>query len=107
MSQMMIALPNPRFIGYSNFGQNTPKQVQVNTGSTQLLAANPNRLYAEINNNGPEIVWVQLGIDAVVGEGKRLSPGSMLNFVGNELYLGTISAISKNGMVNVNVIEGV
>ncbi len=104
---MPIAQPNPRFTGYDEFGQGTPKVVPVTTGSTELLAANPDRLYAQLNNNSNQVMWVSLGEDAAVGRGQRMSPGAMLNFVDNELYLGAINAVTGTGTVNMDVIEGV
>lgn len=102
-----VSQPNPRFPGYSNFGQGTPKVVPVSTGSTQLLAANSARLYAEVNNIGLKAIWVQLGIPATVGRGKRVLPGGMLTFTDNELFLGNINAVCESGTVNTDVIEGV
>ena len=104
---MPIGQPNPRFTGYSNFSQGTPKVVSVTTGSTQLLAANSDRLYAQINNNGAQPIWVQVGAPAAVGRGTRVTPGSMLNFQDNELYLGEINAITVSGSIGIDVIEGV
>lgn len=103
---MPISQPNPRFSGYSGFGQGTPKNVNVLTSNTQLLAANPQRQYAQINNNGLGPIWVQVGINAVVGEGTKVLPGGMLNYVANELYLGEINAITNFGTVSVTITEG-
>lgn len=104
---MPIAQPNPRFFGYSQFGQGTPKNVEVGTSSTLLLALNLNRLYAQINNNGAKTIWVQLGSVAQLNRGRRLTPGTSLMFTMNELYLGAIYAISESGVVNTEVVEGV
>jgi hypothetical protein len=105
---MPIGQPNPRNFGYSEFGQGTPKTVSVLPGSsTQLLSANPDRVYAELNNNGAAPIWVQKGIDAEVGEGTRVFPGGQLTFQGDGLYLGEINAISATEVVNTDVIEGV
>ena len=104
---MPISQPNPRFSGYSSFGQGTPKTVSVQTSSTLLLGANPLRLYIQINNNGIKPIWLGQGQDARVGFGQRLMPNAMKNFVANELYLGEITAISESGVVNTDVIEGV
>jgi hypothetical protein len=105
---MPIAYPNPNSIGYSAFGQSTPKVISVTDTSTELLAANDNRLYAQINNIGTMPIWVQLGIAASVGRGRRVLPGASLSFTSNELYLGVINAVtSSGGTVNTEVIEGV
>lgn len=104
---MPIGQPNPRFQGYANFGQSTPKQVAVTTSSTVLLAPNLERLYAQVNNNSAHPIWVQNGIAAVVGRGTRVMPGGMLTFPNNELYLGQISAITNGATVQIDVIEGV
>ena len=104
---MPISQPNPRFSGYSSFGQGTPKTVTVLNSSTELLAENPQRQYVEINNNGSNAIWLGIGVDAVVGLGQRILPHTTRNFVDNELYLGQINAVSQSGTVNVFIIEGV
>jgi len=104
---MSIAQPSPRFSGYSNFGQGTPKTISVGTSSVQLLASNSSRRYAQINNNGTRRLWIGLGAPAVVGFGQSINPRSMLNFENNSLFLGQITAVSENGTVNTDVIEGV
>lgn len=104
---MPIGQPNPRFFGYSDFGQNTPKTVAVLNSSTQLLANNPLRLYAQVNNNGTAPIWVQVGGSAIVGKGTRVMPGGQLEFGPGNLYVGEITAIGAGGTINTDVIEGV
>lgn len=104
---MPIAFPSPSVNGFSNFGQGTPKVVAVGISSTTLLVSNEGRLYAQINNNSGQAIWVSKGIPAVVGRGTRLNPGSVLTFTDNELYLGKLSAITQGSPVNIDVEEGV
>lgn len=75
--------------------------------SVQLLAANPDRLYAEVKNYTTQPIWLGKGIPAVVGEGTRLLPGTVRMFTDNELYLGQINAITQGSPVTVDVEEGV
>lgn len=81
--------------------------IGVQDTSVELLAANPNRLYAEITNNGAHDLWLGFGEAAVVGQGACIRRNGMRNFVGNELYLGAIYAITDQGTVETQVIEGV
>ncbi len=104
---MPIGNPNPRYFGFSSFGQGTPKNVLVQLSSTQLLAANELALYREVVNNTEQAVWLQLGIPAVVGQGLRLLPGGVRVYQGEELFLGAIYAITSGSPCDLWVIEGV
>lgn len=99
--------PNPRYQGFSEFGQGTPKRVTVGIVSTELLAANLDRLYAQINNNSGQVIWVSKGVSAMVGQGTRVSGKAMLTFTDNELYLGALNAITEGSPVAIDIEEGI
>lgn len=94
-------------LGFSAFGQSTPKRVLVGLVSTKLLDANPSAIYRQINNNTPGVMWIQEGIPAVVGEGTRVLPGRVVTLEGDTLYLGQINAIAVITPLNMDVLEGV
>lgn len=102
-----MGFPNPRFTGFQDFGQGTPKQVLVGNTSTLLLNLNLSRVYAQFNNNSNQTIWLAKEIPAVVGKGTRLSPGAMLTFTDNELYLGQVNAITGGSPANIDIEEGV
>lgn len=102
-----MAYPSPRFMGYSQHGQGTPKNVSIGATSALVLAASPARLYAQFNNNTGQVMWLSKGVPAVVGEGTRLAPGSMLTLTANELYTGAIYAITVGAPANLYVEEGI
>jgi hypothetical protein len=52
----------------------THATASVGAASTQIMAANDRRLYAEIINSSNEGMWLKLGEAAVVGEGIYLAP---------------------------------
>lgn len=104
---MPISQPNPNDLGYSNFGQATPKRVLVGLTSTPLLLANLSRVYVQFNNNTGQQIWVSKGIPAVVGQGTRLNIGTMLKFSSWELYFGQYNAITLVSPVNMDVEEGI
>lgn len=104
---MPVAQPNPAIRGYSAFGQSTPKQVLVGLTSTPLLLSNLSRIYVQFNNNTNQQIWISKGIPAVVGEGTRLSSGTMLNFSLGEIYFGQFNAITVVGPINMDVEEGI
>ncbi len=93
--------------GWSSFGQGTPTQILVSTSSTQLLAANVNRIFARISNNSNQTIYIQYGVTAVWQQGLRLSPGASLTISTAELYNGSINAVSQSTTVAIDVIEGV
>jgi uncharacterized protein YjdB len=84
--------------------------VSVNATSTQLLAANTNRLYACLVNDSDEVIYIKFGVVAVLNEGIRLNANGgtyeMSKELGN-LYTGSINAISVSGSKNMLVTEGV
>lgn len=84
--------------------------VSVTTTTTQLLAANTNRLYVCLVNDSDEAIYIKFGVAAVLNEGIRLNANGgtyeMSKELGN-LYTGSINAISVSGSKNMLVTEGV
>ncbi|MBD1836134.1 hypothetical protein H6F61_26480 [Cyanobacteria bacterium FACHB-472] len=73
--------------------------------STSLLAANPNRKFAAIVNNGSVDVTVALGSTATAGAGIVLKGGGGSFEIDSPLYLGAVSAIAASA-TSVGVVEG-
>lgn len=83
-----------------------PTQISVGTTSTELLAANPNRLYAHIINNTSNPVYLQYSSAAALNQGMKLSAGGFLFISGGDLYLGIVNAIALMPNQLIDVLEG-
>lgn len=83
-------------------------QTISNAGSTQLLAANSRRLYAEIVNSSDVGVWLNFGAAAVIGTGIYLGPNGWSYEINSEnMWRGTVTAIAAAGAGKVvGIIEG-
>lgn len=93
---------------FANFGSGTPTQISVTDSSTILLIPNLNRKYALIVNNSSQRIYLQYGVGAAVyKQGIPLSPNAMWELNSTGLFTGQISAITNNGSVMIDVIEGV
>lgn len=92
--------------GFSTLSLGYPTQISVDSsGATQLLPANPARLYALISNYSDTPIFIQFGASAAVGEGLRISSGANFTISGFELWLGAVFAVSIDGPVNISVTE--
>lgn len=84
-------------------------QVTLNTAAAQtVLAANPARKYALIQNNGTgpaRFRWD--GTAPTTTAGIQLLPGASYPFEGPELYRGLIQGIEVSGTPVIDVVEGV
>ena len=79
----------------------------VGAVSTLVLAANVNRVDAEIVNDGDETVYLARGNAAVMGSGIRLNANGGSYRIGtNNLFEGTIYAICESGQLNLTISEG-
>jgi hypothetical protein len=93
--------------GFTQFGQGTPKKVAVSDTSSPLLMANPLRLYFKIVNNTASPIWIQWGIEAVVGSGDLLRGQHTWEPTSGGVYPGQINAITNSGTpIQIDVIEG-
>lgn len=83
----------------------------VDGTTSEIIAANEDRQYAEIRNDSGSVVYLALGDTAVEGSGIRLASqnnyGSTYKIDQNNLYVGEISAIGEtsSGTVNVTIVE--
>ncbi|KKK79512.1 hypothetical protein LCGC14_2832770 [marine sediment metagenome] len=96
-------MPDPRIFPIPNV---TDTFVAVAATTTQVLAANDNRLGAEFVNDSPDVIYLARGNDAVVGSGIRLNPnGGSYGMETSNLFLGIINAISDGDEANLTVSE--
>ncbi len=80
--------------------------VAVGLVTTEILAANQNRVDCDITNYGAYPIYLARGNDAVVGEGLPLMPRGGSYHIGvNNLFLGAINAIAENATF-VSISEG-
>ena len=90
----------------------TPTHTQPSIGATttEALASNANRLYALLENDSNETIYLKLGAAAVLNQGIRLNANGgnyeMSKLLG-KLYTGAINAICATGGKTLLVLEGV
>ena len=96
-------MPDPRIFPIPN---STETSVEVGLASTLVLAANPNRVDADLVNDGANVIYLARGNAAVLNAGIRLNPNGGSYRIGtNNLFLGAINGISTNE-TNLTVSEG-
>lgn len=79
----------------------------VGTTSLAFLNANPQRNYAILVNDSLQDIWLGFGEAAVSDKGIRLnSEGGNYEITWKNLFVGTISAISKSANVLLIGVEG-
>lgn len=84
----------------------TSKSLTVETSSTLILNRESKRIAVEISNPSTEDVYLQLGKNAVVGEGIYLqSGGGKFRLDLNSLYVGDIHGIADGASADITVIE--
>lgn len=82
--------------------------VNVTTNTSEVLAANANRLYALLVNDSDTVIYIMLGAAAVASQGIRLNAagGSYEMGLGN-LYTGAINGIHAGaGNKVLLILEG-
>jgi hypothetical protein len=93
-----------------NNGFSTASNTRVavdNSVSVQLLAANLNRKYAYVMNNTGKAFYLKLGAAAVGGQGILLSNNGLYEITGDNLWTGTVNAISSSSTsTSLDVFEG-
>ena len=83
-------------------------EISVSTGSTAVLSANADRLYALFQNDSDEEIYIYLGATAVMNKGIRLSAsGGSYEITSVNLYTGVVTAICATGTKNLLVTQGV
>jgi len=76
--------------------------------STELVAANKNRLGCDIINDSKQIIYIARGNDAVIGSGVRLNTeGGSYRIGTSNLWEGAINGICAGGQANVCISEEV
>lgn len=90
----------------NGFSTNSNTRVAVTTASTQLLAANTNRRYAYIFNQSGATLFLKFGDPAVVNQGIRLPNFAMYEINADNLWTGTVNAISSAGTNTLDIFEG-
>jgi len=82
--------------------------VTVLAASTLVRGADPNRVDLDLVNDGNSVIYISLGEDAVIGDGRRLNPrGGSYHIGTSNLWLGTIYGITGDGnMCNMTISEG-
>ena len=91
----------------------TSGAVTVGSGSTLILASNSSRKDANFTNDSDEVIYLQRGKPAVIGEGIPLAVGNggvaggSYTIDANNLYTGSINAICASGGKELLVTEGV
>lgn len=89
--------------GFSSGSNTLPN---ATTTSSTVLAANPNRKYAYINNQSGSTIYIKLGAAAVVGQGIKLVNDSKYEITRDNLWLGTVNAITNAGTHALDIFEG-
>jgi len=90
----------------ARFSTGTGGATVVGTGSTEVLQENGGRQYALITNDSNEVIYLNLGASAVLNSGIRLAPnGGWLEITGENLFVGTIYAISTTGTKTLTTFE--
>ena len=99
-------MPDPRI---HTIPTGTPTAIVAPAASGAVLAANPNRVDAEIINvsNPSEAISLSRGDVAVLGAGITLTArGSSYRIGTDNLFLGIINAISASGDAELSIDEG-
>lgn len=92
--------------GFDTLAPGSPTQIAVGVTSTPLLAANPNRSYAHIFNNSGQPIYIQYAVNAALNQGIKIYPNSLYTLDFNNLWLGSISAISAEPGLLIDILEG-
>ena len=76
----------------------TSDNVAVAATTTKILSANSGRVYASIQNTSGIMLWLGLGVAAVVGKGLRVSPGQTYEFTPETNgFVGQVNGILASG----------
>lgn len=88
----------------------TTASITTSSGATSALAANLNRKYLLLQNDGANDVYIKVGADAAINAGIRVlaNGGSyeMTRQIGN-LMTGVIKGITISGTATLLITEGV
>lgn len=106
-----LAAETTKIIGATNTppittASNTRVSVD-NSTTVQLLAAAATRKYAYVANNTLYKMWLKLGASAVASQGIPLDPGGVYEITSDNLWTGTVNAISSSSTAaSLDIFEG-
>lgn len=84
----------------------TTTTTTVSAVSTEVLAANVNRVGATVVNDSGDSIYLSLGGTAVVNTGQRLNAnGGVLTIDESFMYTGAVNAISVAGSHKVLAVD--
>lgn len=85
----------------------TSSQAALTTVASTALAANANRRFMFIQNNGTDFVRLRFdGTNPTSTVGVRLGPGDALKFDGPQLIRSAVLAIAESGTPTLDIVEG-
>lgn len=85
----------------------TSSQASLTVVASTALAANANRRFALIQNNGSTYVRLRFdGTNPTAAAGVRLAPGQFIDMSGPELVRSAVLAIAESGTPTLDIIEG-
>jgi len=79
------------------FTSATNSKVTVAATTTEVLEADDTRVFARITNDSDAVIYLALGEDAVMNQGIRLAVGGYFEINSDNLYTGSVNAISAAG----------
>jgi len=80
--------------------------IAIGAASTEILAANANRVYALVVNDSNETIYLALGVAAVLHKGIRINAnGGSYEIDSANFFIGAINGISTSGSKNVTIAE--
>lgn len=85
-------------------GSNT--RPTVTTTSSEILASNSSRKYANIYNGSGTAIYIKFGATAVANEGIRISSNEMFEITNDKLWTGAVNAIRVASTGAIEVFEG-
>jgi hypothetical protein len=84
----------------------TPSSTHVDVSTnTQILAANPNRQFAILTNDGTQVVYLGLADPATTHNGYRMEPGGTFVISNIIPWTGVVYGIASSGTQVICVME--
>ena len=97
-------MPDPRIFPITNCNDTF---ATVGAVSTEVLAANANRVDCDFTNDSSQVIYLARGNAAVIGSGIRINPkGGSYRIGTNNLFYGAINGICADGEANLCISEG-
>ena len=85
-------------MSYKTFGNTSDKSKNINSTSTSVLSVNSTRFFASFVNDSDEVIYLNLGLVAVMSQEIRLNAnGGSFEINETNLYIGPVSAICASG----------